>query len=121
MAYCTNCLTRVGEGDGFCQFCGQAVYPQMPLCTVCGRAIPPATDAKSRLAAGLLGIFLGSLGVHNFYLGYDGKAIAQLLMTLIGWMFVFPLIASAIWSLVEGIMLLGGVITVDGRGRRLKD
>ena len=27
-------------------------------------------NAKSKIAAGLLGIFLGSLGVHNFYLGF---------------------------------------------------
>ena len=25
---------------------------------------------KSKMAAGLLGIFLGTFGVHNFYLGY---------------------------------------------------
>lgn len=120
-AYCTNCLTRLGEGDGFCPFCGHAVYPQMPACAACGRAIPPVANAKSRVAAGLLGIFLGAFGVHNFYLGYDGKAIAQLLMTLVGWMVVLPAIAAAIWSLIEGIMLLAGVITVDGRGHRLKD
>jgi len=28
---------------------------------------------KSKLAAGLLAIFLGTLGVHNFYLGYTKK------------------------------------------------
>ena len=38
---------------------------------------------KSKIAAGLLGIFLGSFGVHNFYLGYTGKAVAQLLLLLI--------------------------------------
>ena len=40
---------------------------------------------KSKIVAGLLGLFLGTLGVHNFYLGYTGKAVAQLLLTLIGW------------------------------------
>mgnify|MGYP002146302640 CR=1 FL=1 len=34
---------------------------------------------------GMLGILFGSLGVHNFYLGNTGKAVAQLLLTLIGW------------------------------------
>lgn len=37
---------------------------------------------KSKIVAGLLGLFLGTLGVHNFYLGYTGKAVAQLLLTL---------------------------------------
>lgn len=36
---------------------------------------------KSKIVAGLLGLFLGTLGVHNFYLGYTGKAVAQLLLT----------------------------------------
>ncbi len=40
-------------------------------------------QAKSKMAAGLLGIFLGAFGVHNFYLGYTGKAIAQLLISIL--------------------------------------
>ena len=49
---------------------------------------------KSKLAAGLLGIFLGCFGVHNFYLGNTGKAVAQLLLTVIGWIiFIGPAIA----------------------------
>ena len=30
------------------------------------------------MTAGLLGIFLGGLGIHNFYLGYTGKAMLKL-------------------------------------------
>lgn len=71
------------------------------------------------MAAGLLGIFLGGLGIHNFYLGYTGKALAQLLISLLScgmlaW-------ASAIWGLIEGVMLLTGSINVDGKGNPLKD
>ncbi|CED91714.1 TM2 domain [Actinomyces succiniciruminis] len=61
-------------------------------------------DQKSKVAAGLLGIFLGSLGVHNFYLGYTGKAVAQLLITLLS--LGFLAVVSAIWGLVEGIIIL---------------
>lgn len=76
-------------------------------------------NAKSKIAAGLLGIFLGAFGVHNFYLGYTGKAVAQLLITvlscgILSW-------ASAIWGLVEGIMILTGSTTVDGKGNPLAD
>ena len=35
---------------------------------------------KSRLAYILLAILLGTLGIHNFFAGYTGKGIAQLLM-----------------------------------------
>lgn len=76
-------------------------------------------DQKSKVAAGILGILLGSLGIHNFYLGYTGKGVAQLLITLctcgIG------AAATGIWGLVEGIMILTGSISVDGKGVPLKD
>lgn len=77
------------------------------------------SNAKSKLAAGLLGIFLGSLGVHNFYLGYTGKAVAQLLISLLSCgMLSF---ASAVWGLIEGIMILTGSINTDGDGNPLGD
>ncbi|RFT41041.1 hypothetical protein CG398_00260, partial [Bifidobacteriaceae bacterium NR003] len=31
-------------------------------------------SSRNKIAAGLLAIFLGALGVHNFYLGFKGKA-----------------------------------------------
>ena len=38
--------------------------------------------AKSKLAAGLLGIFLGALGIHRFYLGYNAIGVIQLILGL---------------------------------------
>lgn len=56
---------------------------------------------KSRTAYILLGIFLGTLGIHNFFAGYTGRGIAQLLTSvLIGWL-IIPLLAVWIWVLVE--------------------
>ena len=95
-------------------------------------------ESKSKLTAGLLGIFLGAYGVHNFYLGYTKKAVIQvsvtgasivlsfiLGITLVGLVLVFiPILASmgmGIWGLVEGIMILAGKIDVDGHGIPLKD
>lgn len=71
-----------------------------------GQTMPVGQAQKSKLAAGLLGIFLGSLGVHNFYLGNTGKAVAQLLLTLIGWIIIVGPIISGIWALVEAILIL---------------
>lgn len=76
-------------------------------------------EQKSKVAAGVLGILLGSLGVHNFYLGYIGKAVAQLLITI--FTCGFGAVATGIWGLVEGIMILTGSIAVDGRGVPLRD
>ncbi len=74
---------------------------------------------KSKVAAGLLGIFLGVFGVHNFYLGFTGKAIAQLLLSILSCGALS--FVSAIWGLIEGIMILTGSIKTDGKGLPLKD
>jgi TM2 domain-containing membrane protein YozV len=74
------------------------------------------------MAAGLLGIFLGGLGIHRFYLGYNGIAIAQLVLGLLGIVTCgITSIASAIWGLIEGILILTGSINRDAQGRPLKE
>lgn len=74
---------------------------------------------KSKVAAGLLGIFLGAFGVHNFYLGYTTKAIVQLLLTVLSCGALSFI--SGIWGIVEGIMCLTGSINKDAKGLPLKD
>ena len=80
---------------------------------------PQTLQPKSKMAAGILGILLGTFGVHNFYLGYTGKAVAQLLITILSCFFLSPI--SAIWGLIEGIMILTGSINTDAKGMPLGD
>ena len=132
--YCRNCgnqiadnaAVSVGVGTSYCPNCGQPTMPGASACTNCGvflaQPVSPANQ-KSRMAAGLLGVFLGGLGIHNFYLGKTNRALVQLLVSLIGGVLTCGLaaIAMEIWGLVEGIMILAGSITVDGNGVPLKD
>jgi TM2 domain-containing membrane protein YozV len=85
--------------------------------------------AKSKLVAGLLGILLGGLGIHRFYLGYTNIGIAQLATDIIGWVLlpftcgislVF-IIGAHVWGLVDGIMILTGSINQDAQGKPLRD
>ena len=76
-------------------------------------------QGKSKIAAGILGICLGCFGVHNFYLGYTGKAVAQLLITVLSCFILSPI--SAIWGLIEGVMILAGSINRDANGMPLVD
>jgi TM2 domain-containing membrane protein YozV len=86
----------------------------------------PGMSSKSKIVAGLFGIFFGGFGVHNFYLGKSGRAVIQLLLTCIGWV-IFGLgpIASIIWGLVEGIEILGShpgsPWHTDGNNLQLQD
>jgi TM2 domain-containing membrane protein YozV len=59
---------------------------------------PTATGQKSWLAALLLCLFLGGLGVHRFYVGKIGTGILQIL-TLGG---------LGIWVLIDLIMIAVG-------------
>lgn len=110
----------------FCSNCGKELQENQDVCLNCGVYTNKNNsnknnnpNAKSKIAAGLLGIFLGSFGVHNFYLGYTGKAVAQLLITILS---CFTLsVISAVWGLIEGIMILTGSINTDAEGKTLVD
>lgn len=75
--------------------------------------------SKSKIAAGIFGIFFGALGIHNFYLGYTGKAVIQLLITVLS--FGVLSFVSAIWGFIEGILILSGDINKDANGNPLRD
>ncbi|MFT3661856.1 MAG: NINE protein [Gordonia sp. (in: high G+C Gram-positive bacteria)] len=83
---------------------GAAPYGQPYGAVPAGYGQPAQVGQKSKIVAGILGILLGAFGVHNFYLGYTGKAIAQLLISLLSFG-VFSFV-SAIWGLIEGILIL---------------
>lgn len=89
-----------------CKHCAKILEPDATVCPNCGQSVIPEPQPKSRIIAGLLGIFLGTFGLHNFYLGRTGKACAQLLITVL----TLGTLAfiSTIWGLVEGILLLAG-------------
>lgn len=89
--------------------------------------VPPAGYAqKSRLAAGLLALLLGTFGVHNFYLGFNSRATIQLIVSLVGGIFTCGVatIGIAIWGFIEGILILSASSPArmyDGNGVILKD
>ena len=128
---CVKCGAGKGLGTNYCHNCGKPVTPDMSVCLNCGvpcyQPVNNNANAKSKIAAGLLGIFLGSFGIHNFYLGYTQKAIIQLVLTIVGLLLscivigVFFVMATSIWGLIEGIMILVGKINVDGNGVPLTD
>ena len=108
----------------YCANCGKELTDEQDICLNCGVRVKKSTtssdpNAKSKLAAGLFGIFLGAFGVHNFYLGFTGKAVAQLLITVLSCGILSPV--SAIWGLIEGIMILAGNINKDANDNDLVD
>lgn len=119
-AVCVNCGTPNGQGTKYCGNCGTEVAPGAAVCMSCGFSLQggpkvAVPGAKSKMAAGLLGIFLGGWGVHNFYLGFTQKAIIQIIVS-----FVTCGIGS-LWGFIEGILILCGNINTDANGNPLSD
>lgn len=73
-----------------------------PLCA------PPPTSVSSRasnkVAAGVCGILLGSLGIHKFILGYTGAGLIMLLVTILTCGIAAAI--THIIGLIEGIIYL---------------
>ena len=123
---CEYCDNEVPQGTVRCPscgasvaMCGMATISETPIAAV-QRVVDKEEERsynlihKSRFVYVLLGIFLGVLGIHNFYVGRINRAVGQLLTTVLaGWLFL-PLVAVLIWVLVDVC-----AITTDGDGNKL--
>ena len=54
--------------------------------------------AEKKVAAGVLAILLGGLGIHKFYLGYTKEGVIQLILGFCG--------IGSIIGIIEGIIYL---------------
>jgi hypothetical protein len=106
-----------GAANRFCSSCGNPVAVLATQCAFCGAALQPGAfpGQRSRLIAGLLGIFVGGFGVHSFYLGDNKKGVWQIVAT------VLTCGIGALWGFVEGVMILAGKVNVDADGQPLGD
>jgi TM2 domain-containing membrane protein YozV len=121
---CPQCGAPIDPGAAECKFCGeklavqqaaqqvvqpQTVYVQQPQPQVIiQQAVPqqqfyvtginPAWPVKNKIVAGVLGILLGGLGIHKFYLGKIGMGILYLCFCWTG--------IPALIGFVEGIIYL---------------
>jgi len=80
---------------------------------------------RSRVVAGLLGVFLGGLGLHRLYLGYWRRGLTMLAVTVVGGFFTFGIAAVVVglWGFTEGLVILSvrrGHFSHDARGRLLR-
>ncbi len=82
---------------------------------------------KSRLAVVLLAWFLGTLGLHRFYIGKIGTGILILVLGVLGWAttwilgfgYIFLTIAG-IWVFIDFLVALFGAMK-DSEGRQIKN
>ncbi len=79
-----------------------------------GAYIKDERPVKRRWIAAVLGVFLGALGLHRFYLGFYTIGIMQIILTLATQGY------GVMWGFIEGVLIFSGHIRKDAKGRYLK-
>lgn len=129
--YCGNCGSFIPDDKNICPVCSNKIIeqnteqdennyqPSPPPPNTYSQPTPPPYSGygacKSRIAAGVLQIFLGSFGVGRFYLGYTGIGVAQLIVSLV------TCGVGSLWGFIDGILILMGEIKTDADGNPLRD
>ena len=93
--FCKNCRAEIDDKAVICVKCG---CPTGDITTSCNMVHTSNISDKSRLIAFLLAFFIGTFGVHRFYLGRVGSGIAM----------IFTLGGFGIWAMIDWIIILCG-------------
>lgn len=118
---CEYCDNPVPNGATRCPSCGAAIrfYDENPKPDTTSHTISAAQGSdigsvgcpstaynpylfvakKSRIVYIVLALVFGEIGVHNFYAGFIGRGVAQLLITVLSFGLLFWI--SWIWAVIE--------------------
>jgi TM2 domain-containing membrane protein YozV len=69
---------------------------------------------KYKYVAAILALLLGFAGIHRFYLGFYKIALIQIAFTAVTQGY------GVVWAVIEAVLLFGGQINKDAKGRPLK-
>ena len=108
--YCTKCGAINDETAPYCMTCQAPLMPvstgYQPMQSVNPGALTDwkALGGDKKVLAGILGIVVGSLGIHKFVLGYTTEGLIMLLCTVLTCGILG--VAMSVVGIVEGIMYL---------------
>ena len=133
---CPQCGAPIEVGATECKFCGEKLatqkaaqqlhqpqpQPQVVVQQVAQPAyvsgIDPSWPVKSKITAGVLGILLGGLGVHKFYMGKIGMGIIYLVFC---WTWIPGIEKSyKICILVINVLLIFAIMVSSKENRQIK-
>lgn len=102
--FCQKCGKEIADDAQFCQFCGQqvngAIQPQQVV------IVKQERQQKSQFVAIVLCLFLGMIGIHDFYLGRNGAGVTKtLVLALFGWIYI-GVVINVFWCFFDFIAIL---------------
>lgn len=115
--YCRNCGKPVPEDAKKCGHCGVTPTANYIFCSNCGKTtidnpmvcpscktvfFSKTRESRSKRVTTYLALFLGSLGVHKFYLGFVKEGFIMAAISIIG--------RSFFWGIPSIIMVLIALI-----------
>ncbi len=104
---CVHCGCRPIDGTKYCPKCGAATSEEQIVCLNCGCSLKkePIVESKRNMyVAALLALFLGTIGIHDFYLGYTKQGVIKIILTVTA----IGSVISVIWSIVDLVKILTG-------------
>lgn len=110
---CKRCSYEASDEDIYCMNCGNKLEEEVEVVVKEEKIIGP----RSKKTAILLTIFLGLVGINNYYLGQKTSFYIKLAINLIT--FGLFIIVTWIWSLVELIIIIVKKDYIDGYGNKL--
>ena len=90
---CVNCRRPINVTFAICPYCGVVQSAGYPMA-----GYVPQIGAHNKVTAGILGILLGTFGVHKFYLNQTGTGVLYLVLCWTG--------IPTIIGFIEGIIYL---------------
>ena len=104
--FCSNCGTEIEAGKHQSTKCGS--FSQQPVNPAPVSQNLQQTQGKSWIAALLLNLFLGYLGIHRFYTGSVGIGVVQLMTGGL----------CGLWWFIDFVMIITNSYR-DGKGNPL--
>lgn len=112
-AVCVSCGVAKGDASNFCPNCGSETSVLATVCVKCGIALNNKNGTnsfsgeKTKTVAGVLAIFLGFFGAHEFYLGNNKKAVTRLIVTAVA--FILIKLFDTLLASLSGLSFLGTI------------
>ncbi len=117
---CMKCGCNPNEGTNYCPNCGASTTEKQIVCVKCGVGLKEEVETKrtstkkstkrrrppkDKTAAGLLAVFLGELGAHQFYLGNAAVGWIRLIIFAVASIMYVNGVANA----EDGPLFVGGL------------